>query len=236
MDYKDLGAGQNVNHFWFRAKNDLIKALMNRTYKEKRGLKILNLGAGTGDDLKVLSQFGSNYVIDIDQKALSVIKNEICVEKKLADACNLPYGDNFFDTVVAFDVFEHIEDDKKAIEEVHRVLKPNGILIFSVPAFLFLFSSHDKALNHFRRYNKKSVEILMSKFDHIEVSFWNFFLFFPIAVIRMLRKNKEPKVDKGSFPRVLNTLFYKILSGENILVKKGIHLPIGLSVIGICNK
>ena len=165
MDYKDLQAGQTNENFWFKAKNDLIDILIKKVCKNKKQLKILNIGAGTGDDLEVLSKYGKNYMVDIDKNALSIIENKLCEEKKVADACKLPYNDNFFDVVVSFDVFEHIINDKKSVDEVYRVLKNGGVLIFTVPAFQSLFSSHDKALQHQRRYNKKSVKDLLSKFD-----------------------------------------------------------------------
>ena len=155
MDYKEYENGESASrHFWHRAKNDLIFRLLSKL--KKRNLKILNLGAGTGDDLETLNKFGTVYVTDINENALSLIPNNLCAEKKRCDAQNLTYPNEFFDVVTSFDVFEHIPDDKKAINEVSRVLKKDGHLIFSVPAFQFLYSAHDKALEHKRRYSKNA--------------------------------------------------------------------------------
>ncbi len=236
MDYKDLEACHNKENFWFKAKNDLIEVLMEKICKDKRRLKILNVGVGTGDDLKILNKFGDIYVIDINQNALSIIDNKLCVEKKLANACNLPYGNNFFDAVVSFDVFEHIKNDKKAASEIYRVLKNNGVLVFTVPAFQFLFSSHDKALNHQRRYNNKNIKALLSQFNNLKTFFWNSFLFLPIAAVRLLKKKIKPEVDKTNLHPLINYLFYKLLSADNFLIKKGISMPIGLSIVGYCFK
>jgi len=60
MDYKDLEVGQTTEYFWFRARNELIEILMGRVCPKKEGLKIIDVGVGTGDDLKILSKFGSN--------------------------------------------------------------------------------------------------------------------------------------------------------------------------------
>ena len=106
----------------------------------------------------MLKKFGKIYAIDIDKKALDLIPNNICFEKKIANVNDLPYSDNFFDLIVAFDVLEHIKKDSGAIKEIHRVLKKKGYFIFSVPAFPILFGSHDRALNHYRRYNKKTLK------------------------------------------------------------------------------
>jgi len=232
MDYKELQAGQIKENFWFKGKNDLINVLITKALKNRKQLKILNIGIGTGDDLEILNKFGENYVIDIDENALSVIDNKSCEEKKIADACNLPYEDNFFDVVVSFDVFEHIKNDQKAIREVYRVLKKNGALIFIVPAFQFLFSSHDKALNHQRRYNKKKIKTLLSQFINLKFFFWNSLLFVPLITIRLLKRRSKPKVDQMNLPFWLNTICFYLLKIDNFLIRRGISIPIGLSIVG----
>jgi SAM-dependent methyltransferase len=236
MDYKDLEAGHTKDNFWFKAKNDLIEILMEKVCKNRCELRILNIGVGTGDDLAILNKFGENYVIDIDKKALLIIDDELCVEKKLADACDLPYDHNTFDIIVSFDVLEHIEDDHKAISEIYRVLKNDGIMIFTVPAFQFLFSNHDEALLHQRRYNKKTIQNLISIFDNSHIFFWNSLLFILMAVMRVMKKKSKPKVDQINLPVWLNTLFYKLLSVDNFLIKKNVSMPIGLSIVGFCHK
>lgn len=232
MDYKDLQAGQTKENFWFRAKTDLINVLMKKACKNRNRLRILNIGAGTGDDLEVLNKFGKNYVIDIDKDALSVIDDKSCEERKIADACNLPYDDNFFDVAVSFDVFEHIKNDQKAISEVYRVLKENGVLIFTVPAFQFLFSSHDKALHHQRRYSKENIKTLLFQFNNIKIFFWNSLLFVSMATMRLLKRKSKPRVDLMDLPPWLNTLFFNLLKIDNFLIKRGISMPIGLSIVG----
>lgn len=236
MDYKDLEAGNTSDYFWFRAKTDLIQTFMQKKCKGKTDLKILNIGAGTGDDLIVLKDFGKNYVTDIDANALAIIDPALCEEKMQADACALPYEDNFFDVVISCDCFEHIENDKKAVSEVHRVLKPNGILLFTVPAFQSLYSSHDKALDHFRRYSKKTIGIAMAPFTKRKFYFWNTILFPPAAISRLLRKNAKPKVDNPQMGKWMNAIMYRILKVDNSLIKRNLSMPAGLSIVGYCYK
>lgn len=236
MDYKDLQAGQIKENFWFKAKNDLINVLMEKTCKNKKQLKILNIGAGTGDDLEILKKFGKNYIIDIDKNALSIVDDKLCEEKRVADACDLPYKNNSFDVIVSFDVFEHIKNDQKAVNEAYRVLKKNGILIFSVPAFQFLFSSHDKALCHQKRYSKKNIKNLLSQFSDSKIFFWNSLLFIPISIVRLSRKKSKPEIDQINLPSWINKLFYKLLLLDNFLIKKDISMFIGLSIVGFCRK
>ena len=232
MDYKDYKSGMKQDHFWIQGKTGLIEILFNKLNLEKNS-KILDIGSGTGQDLRIINKFGNTYVVDIEQKSLDMIPNEIVVEKKLSDICNIDYPDNFFDIVVLFDVLEHIKDDKKAVQEIYRVLKPNGIFIFTVPAFSFLYSNHDKNLGHFRRYNKKKIKALLNNnFYFKEFNFWLFSLFLPASIQRLLNLNF---VNSGkNFPKLINKFFVKILNFENWLIEHGLKFPMGLSIYGIC--
>ncbi len=236
MDYKDYQEGASQDFCWFKAKNELIAVLLKKL-KTKKKLKILNLGAGTGDDLPILSGFGDIYVIDTDHNALKLISDKFIAEKKISDACDIDYPQGFFDLVVAFDVLEHIKDDGLAISEINRVLKPEGFFIFTVPAFNFLFSSHDRNLNHHRRYNKKTISNLLSDLKCKELGYWVFTLFVPIALQRMMKDNEFSQAsDFVKLPTSVNNLFYNILKIENWIIKHEIPLPVGLTIYGIYQK
>ncbi|MCF7799633.1 class I SAM-dependent methyltransferase [Candidatus Babeliales bacterium] len=232
MDYKDYKSGMSQDHFWLQGKTELIEILFNKLNLEKNS-KILDIGSGTGQDLQIINKFGNAYVVDIEQKSLDMIPIDLVSEKKLSDACNLDYPDNYFDIVVTFDVLEHIKNDKKAVQEIYRVLKPNGKFIFTVPAFNFLYSNHDKNLGHFRRYNKQKLKMLLTNsFYFQDLNYWLFFLFLPASVQRLLNLNF---VNSGKkFPKLTNKFFVKILNFENWLIKHGLKFPMGLSIYGIC--
>jgi SAM-dependent methyltransferase len=236
MDYSDYAAGYTSNFFWFRAKNNLIKILASKVCKKNSKAKILIIGAGTGDELKVISAFGQNYVVDNDQNALAMIAKGFYFEKKLADACDLPYGDGFFDMAVSLDVFEHIENDRLAVKEICRVLKKNGALIFTVPAFQKILSSHDKALHHLRRYDKKRLNDIFSDFAEKKFYYWNSALFLPISAARLVKKNSKSAIDRICLPPLINNFFYALLSLDNILINRGHSLPMGLTITGYCLK
>lgn len=236
MDYKDYQDGATKDFFWHKAKIHLIEILLNKVKSAKK-VKILNLGAGTGDDLPVIAKFGEIYVIDIDSYALELIPKDLIYEKRTCNACYLPYVNNFFDLIVAFDLLEHIENDKLAINEIYRVLKKGGFFIFTVPAFNFLYSSHDKALNHFRRYDKRYIKNLFSNFECKELGYWVFLLFLPVAIQRLLkRKNYIPRVHFMNLPKFVNNILYYLLRCENWFIKYKIPLPIGITIYGIYKK
>ncbi len=198
--------------------------------------KILILGNGPSQSLSILKKYGKIYATDIDQKSLDLIPKNIFYKKIKADICNIPFKKGFFDIIICCDVLEHIKNDKKAASEIIRVLKNEGIVLCTVPAFKSLFSSHDKALGHVRRYSKNEILRLFNSLNIEKISYWNFFMFFPIAVKRLFSKKSAAKVDELSkIPKSLNNIFYKILSSENKMIKKS-SLPIGLSLFLVAKK
>ena len=235
MYYRDHQAGVPEDFFRYKAKKELITILLNRLQSNHK-LKILNVGSGTGDDLAPIKEFGDIYVVDVDPNAIAMVPDSMVAEKKLRDACELPYNDNFFDLAVAFDVLEHIEDDRKAVYEIMRVLKPGGYFVFILPACSFLYGSHDRALDHYRRYNKSTIRTLLSDLACVELGYWTFSLFLPVAIQRFLTRKSEPKIQYFRLPNSINQLFYYMLRAENWLIKRGVSFPIGVSIYGIYHK
>jgi SAM-dependent methyltransferase len=241
MDYKGYEYGLKPDHFWIKSHINLKKVLLssvNSTNLPRKKCKILSIGAGTGGDLAVLKEFGNVYAFDVDQNVIDMIPDNMVVEKKVADAQAIPYKKNQFDIVVAFEVLEHIPNDSKAVEEINRVLKPGGLLFFSVPAFNALFGPKDKAHFHMRRYNKKMIRKLFTGFKEHRIGYWMFSLFAPVALQRVWEKavTDEKKYHPYIPAKPINKFFYNILQGENYLIKKGVNFPWGLTLYGIYQK
>jgi SAM-dependent methyltransferase len=236
MDYKDYQSGATPSHFLFKARTNLIEVLIS-SIKQPHHIKILDLGAGTGENIQALHKFGAVHAVDINQHALDLIPNNLVFEKKQGDACAIPYPNGHFDVVVAFDVLEHIQDDSKMVAEVTRVLKKDGFFIFTVPAYNALYSAHDKALDHYRRYNASTLKSLLRQLAPIQRGAWFFSLFPPVALIRLITKSQPARNNQAmQLPRFINTLFYQILNLENKLIARGIRFPFGLTKYGIYQK
>ena len=206
-------------------------------YKRAIGnkVKILNIGCGIGKELEVIKKFGDVYLIDIEPQVIASIPDDLCVEKKVYDVCDgIPYPDNYFDIVVAFDLFEHLQDDIFVIGEINRILSPHGFLVFTVPAFQFLFSSHDKTLHHYRRYNMRLLKNRFQKFKSIETGFWACSLLLPVALEKLMIPNESnPAFHFKISNRFFNNLFYKIMKCENRLIRYKVPLPFGTTIFGI---
>jgi SAM-dependent methyltransferase len=102
-----------------------------------------------------------------------------------SDATKLPLADDSIDLVVAFDLLEHLEDDDAAVREVHRVLRPTGTYLIAVPADPRLWSAHDEAVDHVRRYTRAELLALLDRggFEAADVRSWNVLLR-PVVAMR----------------------------------------------------
>lgn len=143
--------------------------------------------------------------------------------------------------IIASDVLEHIKNDTNALSEWYRMLKPSGKLIIFVPSFGFLWSKHDNANYHYRRYSKLKLENKIKKvgFKINRTSYWNFILFFPVYILRILQcffsRDKKKKDQLYQFNFLLNRILKNLLKIENYFLRF-INFPIGISIFVICNK
>jgi len=141
-------------YWWFVARREAALQFV-RDFRPGDGpVRILDAGCGTGALLECLArERGTNvYGADLAVEALAFSRGRGRRGLVQADLIALPFRADTFDIVTALDVVEHVEADTAALAEIRRVLKPGGILVMSVPAYAFLWSSHDEALHHKRRY------------------------------------------------------------------------------------
>lgn len=231
MDIREAGTKSD---FWIRAKIKLIDLLLGSL--KIKNTKILDIGCGTGEDLEVLNRYGKVYVTDTDKKTLAILPRKLYIEKKLCSAEDIAFPSNSFDIIVAFDVLEHVKDDRKAISEILRLLRRGGYFIFTVPAFQALYSAHDKFLKHYRRYNKAMLLDLLSDFKIKKLGYWNSLLFPSITIFRVMRKGYETADTMIALPSFSNEALFYLLCGENLAAKINLPMPFGLSIYGICRK
>ena len=220
------------NNWWFIGRRDLISKIL----KNNKNKKILEIGCGSGMNLKVIK---NNIVLGLDNSEF-LIKNKVIKNMILGDANHLPLKPNSFDYILCLDIIEHIKDDVKIMKTIYGLLKTQGQLIISVPALNSLYGPHDKINKHYRRYNKSLLYERLKKagFKDIKISFWNSTLFIPAALFKILKKYSKPKneSDVVKIPHIINKLLFNILKIENMFIIKGINLPIGISLFAIAKK
>jgi len=256
MDYRDyiLQSDETGLHFWYAARLKLIDILLKKTLINQTDARsILDIGCGTGTELDLLAGYGRVIALDINQTALKIArqKNYRTIS---ADIEKLSLPENSYDAVCCFDSLEHLTDEQKVLNNIFRSLKDDGYLLFTVPAFQFLFSTHDLALQHHRRYSQHELKekLTTADFNIITIGYWNSILFPLEALVRLSNKfsarggsafggnksNKKSSYQSDAKPinPLLNKILFSVLNLENKIINYGIKLPFGLTIYGIARK
>lgn len=226
-------------YWWFVGRRRLALGLLDRELGPARhGREILDLGCGTGVVLQELQASGAHATgLDFSSEALEFCKQRSLENLVLGDAQALPFGDRSFDAILGLDVFEHLESDVQAFREAHRTLKPEGILILSVPAFKWLWGPHDVALHHFRRYTRAEAvrKLEDAGFEIVQASYAVFWLFGIVLFTRFFEKFRRGPA-RAVLPRVpkwANDLLIRLQTAEGSAIVRGMRWPVGSSVVVI---
>ncbi len=233
-------------HWWFRARAEILMGLLHDSKSgDAKPLRILNVGAATGRSSELLSQLGQVTSLEYDGDCCEFTRSKTGLELTRASITELPFRDQSFDLVCAFDVIEHVEDDTTAARELARVCSPGGRVCGTVPAFMFLWSNHDDVNHHYRRYTRAGLRTLLQKtaLRPDFVSYFNFWLFFPIASYRLLEglRPKKQREDAGSDffamrSGFIDKLLYVVFRSEMLPLRAGLPLPVGVSIVSTWRK
>lgn len=229
-----------ATHWWFGNRRRLLADTM-AALGTGSSAAILDVGTGTGSNLRMLKELGYSNVqgLDLSHEAI-----KYCAEKKLGtvkhgDVCALPFASQSFDAVLATDIIEHVDDDAKAVSEIFRVLKPNAVCIFIVPTFQSLWGYQDEISHHKRRYRLKPFMGLIKKqrFEIENAFYFNYILMPPIWLGRQMIKVFKPKIKSEN---ELNTpLLNKILDrvfAFDIMTARLVKPPFGVSAMVVARK
>ena len=239
----DQFAELNRHHFWFRGRRKIFFDLLARELgPHAKDLEILEVGCGPGGMMEPLSEHGRAHGPDISLDAMRYCQRRGFPNVFTGSGMALPFAVGCFDVVCLFDAIEHIPDDRKVLEEVHRVLKPGGVVFLSVPAYQFLYSQNDRLVHHQRRYTKGRMTRLLreTRFTPRKATYFNTFLFPLILPAVLMVKLKEKLVGlprhqtnlSHEFNRGLNDLFAWFMGSERMLLRH-MEFPFGHSLIAI---
>jgi len=229
------------SHWWFTARREIVLSVADRFVP--RGLPILDVGCGTGYFLEgALSRYDA---WGVDPSPVGV---ELCRARGLervvpGSAYDLSeVGDRRFAALFFLDVIEHLDDDVRALREAVRVLAPGGVVIITVPAFMFLWSEHDVVNEHRRRYRRPQLAALLRTVGlQVErLTYFNFFLF-PLATADRLasRLARRRVAAELTVPRPwVNRLMGDTFRAERHRVADPARgaFPFGLSLLAVGRK
>ena len=201
-------------HWWYRER----RRVLARSVADLAPGTALDVGAAGGGNSRVLRDLGwSVAALEYGQEGA-----QVCAERSLdvvrADATRLPIATATLDLVVAFDVLEHLDDDKAAATGVFEALRPGGHFLVAVPADPRLWSAHDDAVGHVRRYTRQTLSELLAGagFELGPMTSWNVLLRPVVA----MRRRSSTGSDLDELPRVVNTGLGLIIAAER-------YLPVG---------
>jgi 2-polyprenyl-3-methyl-5-hydroxy-6-metoxy-1,4-benzoquinol methylase len=226
-------------HWWFAARQKILWNFISRNFSLTKNSKVLDVGCGTGAILDTFAKNFDAYGQDVSEQAVDFCKQRGLKNVFRGYLNELPSHLKEFDLVTAFDVVEHIEDDLGVLKQMHSLLKKNGSVLITVPAFQMLWGAHDVVTHHKRRYIKKSLRNIMQNagFEIVRMSYFNFFLF-PVAVARRIQA-KITKVDEAKDLEMpspfVNSVLKSVFETEKFILPS-INFPIGLSLIAVGRK
>lgn len=205
--------------------------------------RVLDVGCASGRLVEQLRHRGHEVVtgVDLSESAIAACRSRGLEDVHVMPADRLDFDDASYDAIIASDVLEHIEDDRAALLEWRRVLRPGGRLFIFVPAHMFLWSQHDVVNHHFRRYDRGTLveRVEAAGFRVERVAGWNLALLSPAALVRtarrVVRKNEELHHDLQLPPPWMNRILIGLLFTENRLLEKRGWGP-GISLFAVAVK
>ncbi|WP_028664810.1 class I SAM-dependent methyltransferase [Runella zeae] len=228
-------------HWWFLVRNQILMNHLRQNLPFKRPLQILNIGVATGRTSELLMEFGNVKSVEYDQECYEFTKANVPIDIVQGSILELPFESEKYDLVCAFDVIEHVEDHTLAVSEMKRVCKPEGLVSVTVPAFMFLWNQHDEVNHHVRRYDMRMLKKIFEGDGKIVFNtYFNFWLFFPIAFFRLLSKilplHQRKIEEAGSDFTIMNgpifqKIFKTIFKTEDWLIQRKIRLFVGVSAL-----
>jgi SAM-dependent methyltransferase len=230
--------------WWYRGMRAISQALLEPPLRalggKGRALRLLDAGCGTGRNLDELASFGRATGIDLSPEALRFCRMR-GVSAVRAGLLALPFAEGTFDGVTSFDVVYHawVTDDRAAVREMARVLRPGGLLLVRVPALRLLWGGHDVEVQSRHRYTRSELLALLrdAGLVTLRATYCNSFLF-PVVLLRrgLDRLTGRTGSDVGFLPAPLEWAFGALLRLEAACVRRGLSFPVGASVVALARK
>ena len=215
-------------HWWYAERRHILRTMTFEAFPTDRvGRVAVDVGAAGGGNTRILQRSGF-FAIPLEYGPDgATVARERGLPAVRGDACRLPLGGGCVDLLVAFDVLEHIDDERAAMAEFRRVLRPGGLMFVAVPADMRLWSAHDEAVGHVRRYDRASLSEVVTGagFEVLEIKSWNVLL----RPLVSFRRRRAAGSDLGEIGPITNWVLGRLIALERFL--PFLHGQSGVSLI-----
>jgi SAM-dependent methyltransferase len=228
---------ESQRHWWYRGRRRIVLDTLD-ALRLPAAARILDAGCGSGAMLDDLGRYGEAW--GAEPHPLGVAAAHRSGHPRIARARveELPFAAASFDLVTCLDVIEHTPDDGAALAELHRVTCPGGRLLVTVPAYPALWSHHDVVNGHHRRYVRRTLlgAATAAGWRHVRDTHFNTFFLAPAALVRLVLRSEGERQRRSELaltPRSLDPLLELPLRAEAALIRRGVRLPAGLSLLAV---
>lgn len=223
-------------HWWYRGRRRILRAELDRlTFP--LGARALDAGCGSGRTLDELARYATVSGVDLSEEAVASAQARGYADVRVGALERLPFPARTFDLITCLDVLEHVPDDVRALRELRRVARPGATLVVTVPAYQALWSAHDEANLHYRRYRRAPLRraAITAGWQLARDTHFNGLMLAPAAVVRLATRNAGPsgRSDLERTPRALDRLLELPLDAEAALLRRGARIPFGLSILAV---
>jgi len=238
-EYRKM-AGVEDAMWYYRALHRHVTRSLSRALPAAP-VRVLDAGCGTGGLLRRLRAARPAWALtglDFSPLACELARERTGGEIVPGSIAALPFPNAMFDAVVSCDVVCQVTDPAQAVREFHRVLRPGGTVVLTMPAYPWMFSYHDKEVGNLRRYTRGEVNILLRAAGFVIVSstYWNTLLF-PLAVLRRkFLPPAAPASDVGRYPALVEAGCNALMALEHGWLGWGEQLRFGNSVLTVARK
>jgi len=228
-------------HWWYRGRREVIRSELD-SLPLPTPAEVLDAGCGSGRTMQELEAYGTVRGIELDEAAAEMARARGHGDVAIGRLEQLPWPDATFDLITSLDVIEHTPDDREALAELRRVCRPGGWLLVTVPAHQALWSGHDEANHHYRRYSRSMLRSAAAGagWSVTRITSFNSVLLAPAAAVRLARRRFPARngaaEDLTIPPWWLNELLERPLRIEAGWLGRGHTLPLGLSLLAVLRR
>lgn len=239
LAYTEMYEQEDV-HWWFRGRRAVIWALLHRA-ELPASPRLLDAGCGTGRNLVEFGSLGPAAGVDPSPDAVAFCHERGLNDVRCAGLEELPFDSGRFDVLLACDVLEHVRDDIGALRELRRVAAKGATLLITVPAYEWMWTDHDVALHHFRRYTSGALHrrVLEAGWRPLTATYFNSIMLPLVAPARLASRwssRRRGRTDLDRTPALVNGALEVPLRMEAAIIRRGGRLPAGVSVAMLCGR